>query len=293
MSTEYEPHFEINAGLLSGPEEKALGHAIIRGKQAFNSLSNGQNLSPEQVKQLEIDLRQGKEARTQFILANTGLVVSRALKLVRKNQFSMDLFDAIQSGHIGLIKAVDHYNPDFESRFSTYAVFWIEREIRHALANDQSVPKPIGFQIELKKFNHLISKMRQSDSKITPEIIAGSLGINLKEAILLMQSSQFTVSLDDPINLGSSVTRGDFIPNPDLNTEKTAIQNLTTEDANQKLQILTPRQQLVLRMLCGFGNRDPKTQEEIAKALGVSKQYISQIIKAARKVLIDALDDIK
>ncbi len=236
-------------------------------------------LSPQEEIALAKRIRRGDEkAREHMIKANLRLVV----KIARDyEEYGLPLLDLINEGNIGLMKAVERFDPAKGAKLSTYASWWIKQAVRRALANQSKtirLPVHVGDKIlQLRRtFMKLQELLRREP---TDEELAEELGTTPKRVAELRAASVRPASLDAPIGNEDDANRfGDLVEdemaeNPYLELEEKANIKLLRE----LVATLPPRERSILRQRFGLSGGDEKTLEEIGREFGVTRERIRQI----------------
>ena len=241
--------------------------------------------------QQEVDLahrvQQGDaEAKDMMIRANLRLVVSMARSYINRGLSFQDL---IQEGNIGLMRAVEKYDPDKGFRFSTYATWWIRQSLVRAIA-DQSrdIRIPVHMTELISRVNKTQRELNQElDREPTPEEIAERLKLPVEKINDVMRYAMDTVSLETPAGDEENSSLGDFIQDDKAISASEVLNNeYIKEQINEMLSELPPREEQIIRMRFGLdGTGRPKTLEEVGKYCHVTRERIRQIeSKALRRM---------
>lgn len=248
-------------------------------------------LSADDEHELAIRIGEGDlQARDRMVRANLRLVVNIARGYTGKG---LGLQDLIEEGNLGLLRAVEGFDPAIGTRFSTYASYWIKQSIKRALINTAKTIRIPAYMVEL------LSKWRRASARLTeelgrtptPEEVARVLGLQrkklpiIKKAIRIYNSTPQTDQPEAGWSLGEMV-QDERIKNPELelvdHDDLTQVQRL--------LETMDPREATVLKMRFGLEDNEPRTLKEIGESLGLTRERVRQIETEALGKLAMSLD---
>ena len=250
-------------------EEAKLEESVLR--DTVNEISDGE--------------RMAEKAKAELVEANLRLVVSIAKKYTNRG---LQFLDLIQEGNIGLMKAVDKFEYKRGYKFSTYATWWIRQAITRAIADQaRTIRIPVHM---IETINKLIRTSRYLVQELgrepTPEEIAEKMELPLDKVRKVLKIAKEPISLETPIGEEEDSHLGDFIEDKSVISPADAVISMNLAEQTRKvLATLTPREEKVLRMRFGIGEKSDHTLEEVGQDFEVTRERIRQIeAKALRKL---------
>jgi RNA polymerase primary sigma factor len=255
----------------------------------LNRLESESGVTVEELKRINESLMIGERradiAKSELVEANLRLVVSIAKKYTNRG---LQFLDLIQEGNIGLMKAVDKFEYRRGYKFSTYATWWIRQAITRAIADQaRTIRIPVHM---IETINKLVrtsrTLMQQLGREPQPEEIAEKMEMPVDKVRKVLKIAKEPISLETPIGEEEDSSLGDFIEDKNIINPSEAVISLNlSEQTRRVLSTLTPREEKVLRMRFGIGEKSDHTLEEVGQDFFVTRERIRQIeAKALRKL---------
>lgn len=240
-------------------------------------------LSKEEEQSLAAKAVQGdKEAKEKLIKHNLRLVVSVAKKYIGKGLSFQDL---IQEGNLGLIVAIDKFDPEKGFKLSTYAVYWIKQFIMNGLMKNRNIRVPINIIVlisKIKKINQ--ESWKELNRELTIKELTEKLNVSEKQIKIANDWIKDTSSIDIVIGEDEDATIASFIEDAQAETAFFDVENQELSDAIESvLNTLTDREKVIIKRRFGIGQDRPETLEEIGLSINRTKERVRQIEAAALK----------
>lgn len=282
---------QINeAPLLTAEREKELGRKIQasvemhrRAHLRKTPLTMGELGEKEEIE------RQAAEARDEMIRANLRLVVTIAKSYSNRG---MNLADLIEEGNLGLLRAVEGYDPVRDTRFSTYAAWWIKQAIKRALINSvQPIHIPAYMVEMIAKWKHADSTLQaKHNRKPTLQEMAEHMQLPerkvriIRRAVKAFSSNKQPTGAEGAFSL-AELLADDKTPSPDA----AMFDEADTETIRRLLEQIDDREAKILRLRFGIDEEEPLTLKEIGQKIGLTRERVRQIEHEALKKLNDML----
>ena len=235
-------------------------------------------LTPAEEIKLAAQIKRGnKRAREQMIKANLRLVVKIANDF---STFGLPLLDLISEGNIGLMKAVERFDPKKGGKLSTYASWWIKQSIKRALANQsKTIRLPVHLVDKIGKIRRVANRMTEElGREPTSEELAEELGLAVAKVSHLKNVGVRPASLDARINADDETPFGDLVSDEKAEDPFAALRDKDMRDEIvELLDVLDVRERRIIAYRFGLGGGRERTLEEVGKKFGVTRERIRQL----------------
>ncbi|MEM7317080.1 MAG: RNA polymerase sigma factor RpoD/SigA [Planctomycetota bacterium] len=249
-------------------------------------------LSADDEKKLARRIAEGDVcARDRMVRANLRLVVNIARGYTGKG---LSLQDLIEEGNLGLLRAVEGFDPEVGTRFSTYASYWIKQSIKRALINSAKTIRIPAYMVEL------LSKWRRASTRLseelgrspTPEEVARILGLPKRKLPIVKKAIKIYNSTPQTDQSEAGWSLGDMVMDERAKTpEDELVETDVLRHVREMMDNMDTREATVLRMRFGLENMEPHTLKEIGEELGLTRERVRQIETEALRKLADSLED--
>jgi RNA polymerase primary sigma factor len=267
--------------LLTADEEKILSSRVVSGKQATRRLQHDFDLSFEEEAELRAAIVLGHQARRRMIESNSRLVISVAKRYIGHG---VPFLDLIQEGNLGLMRAVDKFDPERGYKFSTYATWWIRQAVSRAVSDQgRTIRLPVHMSEKLLKLRRTSQEMEQTlGREPTPEELAIALDLPAERVHRYLRTAVRPLSLEQPVGEEEESTLGQFIEDDDSpEPSERAEQALLRQKLDDLLDTLQPREERILRLRYGLLDGHTYTLQEVGEMFGLTRERIRQIEQEA------------
>ena len=274
-----------HTALLSSDDEALLARTLQQGLVASERLAlheasveaeAQQLLGSRQIRNLKLQIRRGEQARDELIRANLRLVVSIAKKYRNRGMAFLDL---IQEGNLGLMRAVERFDPERGFKMSTYATWWIRQAITRAIADQvRTIRIPVHL---MEQITSAVATQRRLTQELgrdaTVDEVAQELGMTAEKVREFLRLNQDTVSLEQPVG-DDNFSLSDLIEDATTaSPEEEASKHLLEDTLRGVLGDLSERERLVVAMRFGLGGTRVATLEEVGREFGITRERVRQI----------------
>ncbi len=218
------------------------------------------------------------KARERLVNGNLRFVVSIAKQFQNRG---LPLIDLISEGNIGLLTAIDKFEPEKGYHFISYAVWWIRQSILKAIGEkSRMIRLPMNKSADLIQVLHAKSEIEKVGSDdATIEQIAEQCGMEAEDVLELMQMSREVSSLDAPVNREEDTSFGDFIESDGPRPEEVVMDNNMKESVYRILETLPEKERGIIKLRFGLDNQDAMSLKEVGEIYNLTKERIRQIEK--------------
>jgi RNA polymerase primary sigma factor len=235
-------------------------------------------LTPQEEIDLAARIKKGdREARARMIKANLRLVVKIAHDYAN---LGLPILDLVSEGNIGLMKAVERFDPAKGGKLSTYAAWWIKQSIKRALANQsKTIRLPVHLVDKISKMRRVALQMSEElGREPTDNELAEEIGVSSAKVSQIKTVSIRPASLDAPISDDDSTEFGEMVGDEDALTPFELLRDKNLQDELSKLlEVLDNRERKIIFQRFGLDGGKPKTLEEVGKKFGVTRERIRQL----------------
>ena len=288
--------------LLTPEEEIRFSQQVQEGERLYKirkQIADKRKVDPESISEedwakaanlpaweLAVRIQEAEEAKRRLIESNLRLVVSIAKRYASRG---ISLADLIQEGNLGLIRAVEKFDPERGFRFSTYATWWIRRAIARAVINNSRTIRIPVYVAEL------INKVIKTELRLqqilqrepTDEEIAAETKMSVERVREIRRAAVEPISIESPVGERDNATLGEFIPSTDIvpTPEDVTERLILREQIDMILEKLQPRERDVVRLRFGLDDGYQRTLEEVGAELKITRERVRQLeLRALRKL---------
>ncbi|MFN7210062.1 MAG: RNA polymerase sigma factor RpoD/SigA [Aggregatilineales bacterium] len=262
---------------LSAETERLLAHDVQLGQQARQRLQNDPNLSEQERAELERIVEVGNKARQELIMANTRLVVSIAKTYQGRG---LSLADLIQEGNLGLMKAVDRFDPERGVRLSTYATWWIRQTIARAAGDSgRTIRLPINQGQRWGRLRRTFEELSQQlGREPNYEELAAAADLTVEQVQATLIAAREPMQIDELAGDEEDRPREDLLADTEGELpEQATSRQLLSEAIERLLNMLPQREAEILRLRYGFEDGENHSMAQIGEIMGYSRERIRQL----------------
>ena len=274
-----------NIPLLDLETETELANTVVKGREAIEKINDFDNGLIDLTDAEEAKYRKLAEdayfAKNKLVDSNLRLVVSIAKRYTGRN---LPFLDLIQEGNMGLMQAVDKFEPDKGYKFSTYATWWVRQAITRAVADQaRTIRIPVHM---VETINKLLREQRKLVQELSREPNVEELAERMKmspEKIQMIQkNAQEPISLEKPVGEEDDSSLADFVSDPNgISPYEYTANEMLKKEIDALLHTLSPREEMVLRLRFGLDDGKQYTLEEVGDRFQVTRERVRQIEKKA------------
>lgn len=286
--------------LLTPDEESALTQRLFAARQAQKRLDAGDALTPKDRVRLHAQIEAGAQARETLITANLRLVVSIAK---RYRYRGLGFLDLIQEGNMGLMRAIDKFNPRLGYKISTYATWWIRQAISRALSESgRMIRIPVHRGDEIQRVKQAINALwsalgrEPGDHEIVGQLrhMYPKADWSLKRLKDIREAAWLSAvaSLDAPIDTADESTLHEVVPAPTAATDVAAEQRVVVQTIRSLVQDLPERERRIIALRYGLDDGGVRTLHELGDIIGLTRERVRQIETSAFEELRERLREL-
>ncbi len=268
--------------ILTREEETVLGRAVIEGAEAQSELDAlGESPDVRSRRKLQAAIKEGKRAKDTFVEHNLRLAMDTAARYSR-SQTRMEYEDLIQEATIGLMRAVDKFDPERGFKFSTYATWWCRQACQRAIANSgRAIRLPMHVEADVRKLAAVVEEFESREDGFNRKDIAYFLEWDIDKLDNVWSHMENTrlESIDNAITEGSSLQHVDTLIDPNaINVEEAGMEASFAQSIMNALSVLPERELQVLKMHHGLGEEEHAlTLQEIGERMGLTRERVRQL----------------
>tara|TARA_R100000005_G_C4997279_1_gene204000 strand:- start:865 stop:1788 length:924 start_codon:yes stop_codon:yes gene_type:complete len=271
--------------ILTREEETVLGRAVIQGTDAQKELeeleSSDDKLNIAHRRKLQAAIKEGKRAKNTFVEHNLRLAMDTAARYAR-SQTRMEYEDLIQEATIGLMRAVDKFDPERGFKFSTYATWWCRQSCQRAIANSgRAIRLPMHVESDVRKLAAVVEEFESNEGGYTRKDLAYFLEWDMEKLDNVWSHMENTrlESLDNAVAEGSVLQHVDTLVDPNaIDVADAGMEASFAQSIMKALSVLPERELQVLVMHHGLdGHEKPLTLQEIGENMGLTRERVRQL----------------